>query len=109
MKSYLKAVAFSCLRCAPDLIIQLAHKQCLSGDGANAGRCKLLFLQQRLLGKWNLCDIVVVAVDIVLSPQAPSKDAVRDVCVQSHQGPSRRLAESTAATLSIPAAQAAQV
>ncbi|KAM9352542.1 COMM domain-containing protein 9-like [Symphorus nematophorus] len=41
--------------------------------------------------------------------KAPSKDAVRDVCVQSHRGPSRRLAESTAATLSIPAAQAAQL
>ncbi|XP_073327983.1 COMM domain-containing protein 9 [Pagrus major] len=41
--------------------------------------------------------------------KAPSKDAVRDVCVQSHRGPSRRLAETTAATLSIPAAQAAQL
>ncbi|XP_040893546.1 COMM domain-containing protein 9 [Toxotes jaculatrix] len=41
--------------------------------------------------------------------KAPSKDAVRDVCVQSHRAPSRRLAESTAATLSIPAAQAAQL
>lgn len=41
--------------------------------------------------------------------KAPSKDVVRDVCVQSHQGPSRRLAESTAATLGIPAAQAAQL
>ncbi|CAJ1055887.1 COMM domain-containing protein 9 [Xyrichtys novacula] len=41
--------------------------------------------------------------------KAPSKDAVRDVCVQSHRGPSRRLTETTAATLSIPAAQAAQL
>ncbi|XP_047453014.1 COMM domain-containing protein 9 isoform X1 [Mugil cephalus] len=41
--------------------------------------------------------------------QAPSKDAVRDICVQSHRGPSVRLVESTAAALSIPAAQAAQV
>lgn len=41
--------------------------------------------------------------------KAPSKDAVRDVCVQSHRGTSRRLTESTAATLSIPAAQAAQL
>lgn len=41
--------------------------------------------------------------------QAPSKDAVRDVCVQSHRGVSRRLTENTAATFSIPAGQAAQV
>ncbi|XP_008296345.1 COMM domain-containing protein 9 [Stegastes partitus] len=41
--------------------------------------------------------------------KAPSKDVVRDVCVQSHKGPSRLLTESTAATLSIPAAQAAQL
>ncbi|XP_070764029.1 COMM domain-containing protein 9 [Enoplosus armatus] len=41
--------------------------------------------------------------------KAPSKDAVRDVCVQSHRGPSRRLAETTAVTLSIPAVQAAQL
>ncbi|XP_028287215.1 COMM domain-containing protein 9 [Parambassis ranga] len=41
--------------------------------------------------------------------KAPSKDAVRDVCVQSHRGTSRRLTESTAATLSIPAGQAAQL
>ncbi|XP_041794359.1 COMM domain-containing protein 9 [Chelmon rostratus] len=41
--------------------------------------------------------------------KAPSKDAVRDVCVQSHGGPSRQLAEATAATFSIPAAQAAQL
>ncbi|CAJ1061416.1 COMM domain-containing protein 9 [Xyrichtys novacula] len=45
----------------------------------------------------------------ILCKQAPSKDAVRDVCVQSHRGPSRRLTETTAATLSIPAAQAAQL
>ncbi|KAK2880634.1 COMM domain-containing protein 9 [Channa argus] len=41
--------------------------------------------------------------------KAPSKDAVRDVCVQSHRGPNRRLIETTAAALSIPAAQAAQL
>ncbi|XP_054476504.1 COMM domain-containing protein 9 [Anoplopoma fimbria] len=41
--------------------------------------------------------------------KAPSKDAVRDVCVQSHRGPSRRLTETTAETLSITAAQAAQL
>lgn len=69
----------------------------------------IVTLQHRLLGKWKLGGVGVAVVDIVLSPQAPSKDAVRDVCVQSHQGPSRRLAESTAATLGIPAAQAAQV
>uniref|UniRef100_A0A8C6PNY6 COMM domain containing 9 n=3 Tax=Nothobranchius furzeri TaxID=105023 RepID=A0A8C6PNY6_NOTFU len=41
--------------------------------------------------------------------KAPTKDAVRDVCVQSHRGPSRQLTETTAATFSIPAAQAAQL
>uniref|UniRef100_H3CAG5 COMM domain containing 9 n=1 Tax=Tetraodon nigroviridis TaxID=99883 RepID=H3CAG5_TETNG len=41
--------------------------------------------------------------------KAPSKDAVRDVCVQSHGRPSRLLAETTAASLSISAAQAAQL
>ncbi|XP_076027307.1 COMM domain-containing protein 9 [Genypterus blacodes] len=41
--------------------------------------------------------------------KAPSKDAVRDVCVQSHGAPSRRLAETTAATFSIPVAQATQL
>ncbi|XP_071398284.1 COMM domain-containing protein 9 [Centroberyx affinis] len=41
--------------------------------------------------------------------KAPSKEAVREVCVQSHRAPSRRLADSTAAALSIPAAQAAQL
>ncbi|KAM4573696.1 COMM domain-containing protein 9 [Odontesthes bonariensis] len=41
--------------------------------------------------------------------KAPSKDAVREVCVQSHTGPSRQLTESTAATFNIPAAQAAQL
>ncbi|XP_041651762.1 COMM domain-containing protein 9 [Cheilinus undulatus] len=41
--------------------------------------------------------------------KAPSKEAVRDVCVQSHRGPSRRLTESTAARLSISTAQAAQL
>lgn len=41
--------------------------------------------------------------------QAPYKDAVRDVCVQSHRRPGRLLAETTAATLTIPVAQAAQV
>ncbi|XP_041852536.1 COMM domain-containing protein 9 [Melanotaenia boesemani] len=41
--------------------------------------------------------------------KAPSKDVVRDVCVQSHRGLSRHLTESTAASFSIPAAQAAQL
>ncbi|XP_061578564.1 COMM domain-containing protein 9 [Cololabis saira] len=41
--------------------------------------------------------------------KAPSKDAVRDVFVQSHRGLNRRLTESIAATFSIPAAQAAQL
>ncbi|XP_047200879.1 COMM domain-containing protein 9-like [Girardinichthys multiradiatus] len=41
--------------------------------------------------------------------KAPSKDAVRDVCVQSYRAPSRRLAESTAATFSVPAVEAAQL
>nr|XP_020471480.1 COMM domain-containing protein 9 [Monopterus albus] len=41
--------------------------------------------------------------------KAPSKDAVRDVCVRSHRDPSRRLAETTAAAFDIPAAQAAQL
>ncbi|XP_015239271.1 PREDICTED: COMM domain-containing protein 9 [Cyprinodon variegatus] len=41
--------------------------------------------------------------------KAPSKDAVRDVCVQSHRGVSRMLTENTAATFSIPAGQAAQL
>ncbi|XP_029008404.1 COMM domain-containing protein 9 isoform X2 [Betta splendens] len=41
--------------------------------------------------------------------KAPSKGAVRDVCVQSHRGSSLRLVESTAATLGIAAAQAAQL
>uniref|UniRef100_A0A3P9Q6T2 COMM domain containing 9 n=1 Tax=Poecilia reticulata TaxID=8081 RepID=A0A3P9Q6T2_POERE len=41
--------------------------------------------------------------------KAPSKDAVRDVCVQSHGALNRRLTENTAATFSIPAAQAAQL
>ncbi|KAK1875731.1 COMM domain containing protein 9 [Dissostichus eleginoides] len=31
--------------------------------------------------------------------KAPSKDAVRDVCVQSHRGGGRRLTETTAETL----------
>ncbi|KAM6937373.1 COMM domain-containing protein 9 [Xenentodon cancila] len=41
--------------------------------------------------------------------KAPSKDAVRDVFVQSHRGPSRRLTDGIAATFSISAAQAAQL
>ncbi|KAM3610002.1 uncharacterized protein V6R79_023727 [Siganus canaliculatus] len=41
--------------------------------------------------------------------KAPSKDAVKDVCLQSHRGPSRRLTESTAASFSISASQAAQL
>lgn len=43
------------------------------------------------------------------APQAPSKDAVRDVCVRSHREPGGRLAESTAAALSISTSQAAEV
>lgn len=50
-----------------------------------------------------------VSVVAVVSPQAPSKDAVRDVCVQSHKDPNKRLTETTAATFSISASQAAQV
>ncbi|XP_072291140.1 COMM domain-containing protein 9 [Eucyclogobius newberryi] len=41
--------------------------------------------------------------------KAPSKDAVREVCVHSHGGPSRRLAENTAAKFGISSAQAAQL
>ncbi|KAM9375652.1 COMM domain-containing protein 9 [Pholidichthys leucotaenia] len=41
--------------------------------------------------------------------KAPSKDAVRDICVQSHGGLSRHLTENAAATLGIPSAQAAQL
>ncbi|XP_005933571.1 COMM domain-containing protein 9 [Neolamprologus brichardi] len=41
--------------------------------------------------------------------KAPSKDAVREVCVQSQRGLSQRLTESTAATLGISEAQAAQL
>ncbi|XP_013878447.1 COMM domain-containing protein 9 [Austrofundulus limnaeus] len=42
--------------------------------------------------------------------KAPSKDAVRDVCVQSHRDASSRwLIENTAATFSISAAEAAQL
>ncbi|XP_029378262.1 COMM domain-containing protein 9 [Echeneis naucrates] len=41
--------------------------------------------------------------------KAPSKDAVRDVCLQSHRAPSRRLAEATAATLGVPVSQAAEL
>ncbi|XP_017295346.1 COMM domain-containing protein 9 [Kryptolebias marmoratus] len=42
--------------------------------------------------------------------KAPSKDAVREVCLQSHRGASsRRLIENTSATFSISAAQAAQL
>uniref|UniRef100_A0A7N6B427 COMM domain-containing protein n=1 Tax=Anabas testudineus TaxID=64144 RepID=A0A7N6B427_ANATE len=41
--------------------------------------------------------------------KAPSKDAVRDVCVQSHRGLSQGLTETTAATLGVSAAQAAQL
>ncbi|XP_035497256.1 COMM domain-containing protein 9 [Scophthalmus maximus] len=41
--------------------------------------------------------------------KAPSKDAVRDVCVQSHRAPSRRLADATATTFGISASQAAQL
>ncbi|XP_033973346.1 COMM domain-containing protein 9 [Trematomus bernacchii] len=41
--------------------------------------------------------------------KAPSKDAVRDVCVQSHRGGGRRLTETTAETLSISTVQAEQL
>ncbi|XP_075933703.1 COMM domain-containing protein 9 [Anarhichas minor] len=41
--------------------------------------------------------------------KAPSKDAVRDVCVQSHRRTSQRLVETTAETLNVTAAQAAQL
>uniref|UniRef100_A0A3P9MBM2 COMM domain containing 9 n=1 Tax=Oryzias latipes TaxID=8090 RepID=A0A3P9MBM2_ORYLA len=47
--------------------------------------------------------------DLQLLLKAPSKDVVREVCVQSHSGPSRRLTDNTAAALSISAAQAAQL
>lgn len=48
-------------------------------------------------------------VDCFFSLEAPSKDAVREVCVQSQRGLSQRLTESTAATLGISEGQAAQV
>ncbi|XP_034444162.1 COMM domain-containing protein 9 isoform X2 [Hippoglossus hippoglossus] len=48
-------------------------------------------------------------INLQLLLKAPSKDAVRDVCVQSHRDPGRRLAETTATTLNIPSAQAAQL
>nr|XP_057931858.1 COMM domain-containing protein 9 [Doryrhamphus excisus] len=41
--------------------------------------------------------------------KAPSKDAVKDVCMASHRGLNRPLTQSTANTLSIPEAQAAQL
>ncbi|KAJ0029016.1 hypothetical protein NQD34_004013 [Periophthalmus magnuspinnatus] len=41
--------------------------------------------------------------------KAPSKDAVREVCVQSHQGPSRIFTENTAAKFNISPSQAAQL
>ncbi|XP_037538547.1 COMM domain-containing protein 9 [Nematolebias whitei] len=42
--------------------------------------------------------------------KAPSKDAVRDVCVQSHKdGSNHRLIENTAATFSISAAEATRL
>ncbi|XP_061750709.1 COMM domain-containing protein 9 [Nerophis ophidion] len=41
--------------------------------------------------------------------KAPSKDAVKDVCVKSHQGLSSLLTQSTATTLAIPEAQAAEL
>ncbi|XP_054632940.1 COMM domain-containing protein 9 isoform X2 [Dunckerocampus dactyliophorus] len=41
--------------------------------------------------------------------KAPSKDAVKDVCMASYRGLNRQLTQSTAATLSIPEAQAAQI
>ncbi|XP_068595630.1 COMM domain-containing protein 9 [Brachionichthys hirsutus] len=47
--------------------------------------------------------------ELQLLLKAPSKDAVRDFFVQSHSGPSRHLAESTAAAFDIPAGQAEQL
>ncbi|KAK7891655.1 hypothetical protein WMY93_023618 [Mugilogobius chulae] len=41
--------------------------------------------------------------------KAPSKDAVREVCVHSHRGPSRLLTENTATKFSISSTQAAQL
>uniref|UniRef100_A0AAQ4NZZ3 COMMD9 N-terminal domain-containing protein n=1 Tax=Gasterosteus aculeatus aculeatus TaxID=481459 RepID=A0AAQ4NZZ3_GASAC len=41
--------------------------------------------------------------------KAPSKDAVRDICVQSHRGTHRRLEETTAETMNVTTAQAAQL
>lgn len=46
---------------------------------------------------------------MILPVQAPSKDVVKDVCVQSHRAPSRRLTETTAATFNVPTTQASQV
>ncbi|XP_053282556.1 COMM domain-containing protein 9 [Pleuronectes platessa] len=48
-------------------------------------------------------------INLQLLLKAPSKDAVRDVCVQSHRDPGRQLHETTAATLNIPTAQASQL
>ncbi|XP_069385229.1 COMM domain-containing protein 9 [Paralichthys olivaceus] len=48
-------------------------------------------------------------INLQLLLKAPSKDAVRDVCVQSHRDPGHRLTETTATTLNIPTAQAAQL
>ncbi|XP_061532359.1 COMM domain-containing protein 9 isoform X2 [Phycodurus eques] len=41
--------------------------------------------------------------------KAPSKDFVKDVCVQSRRGPSLRLTRNAAAALAVPEAQAAQL
>lgn len=41
--------------------------------------------------------------------KAPSKDAVREVCVHSHRGPSRQLTEETAAKFTISGPQASQL
>uniref|UniRef100_A0A3B4APT2 COMM domain-containing protein n=1 Tax=Periophthalmus magnuspinnatus TaxID=409849 RepID=A0A3B4APT2_9GOBI len=60
----------------------------------------------------------MICINITLNPcekhysssfySAPSKDAVREVCVQSHQGPSRIFTENTAAKFNISPSQAAQ-
>uniref|UniRef100_A0A3Q3X7E4 COMM domain-containing protein n=1 Tax=Mola mola TaxID=94237 RepID=A0A3Q3X7E4_MOLML len=53
--------------------------------------------------------LLLLLTELFLCPEAPSKDAVRDVCIQSHRGPSQQLTETTAATLNITAGQAAQL
>ncbi|CAN9498627.1 unnamed protein product [Ophioblennius macclurei] len=55
----------------------------------------------------SLCDEDFSHLQLLL--KAPSKDAVRDVCVQSHEGPSPRLTDRTAAALGLPPKEAAQL